>query len=274
MAYINIAGYKFKELTNLENLQTQLKQTCLSLSLKGTILLSKEGINIFVCGKQPAIEQFIHLLPTFELNEIPFKESLSQEPPFDRMLVKIKAEIITMGIPEISPAKTPAPALSPTQLKQWLDEGKPVVLLDTRNDYEARIGNFKNAIHLNITSFRAFPAAVKQLPEATKKMPVVTFCTGGIRAEKAAAYMAREGFEEVYQLEGGILKYLEEYGSAHYDGECFVFDKRIAVDTRLQESQTVQCFSCRQPVTPSQQHSGQYQMGAYCPNCYAQAKAV
>ena len=152
------------------------------------------------------------------------KESPSAEQPFNRMLVKIKKEIIAFGVAGIDPASRPTPKLSARELKQWLDEGRPVTLLDIRNDYEVRMGTFRGARRAGIDHFREFPAAVQQLPAELKQQPVVMFCTGGIRCEKAGPFMEQAGFQNVHQLDGGILKYFEECGGAHYDGECFVFE--------------------------------------------------
>ncbi len=232
--YINISGYKFTQLTNLEALQENLKTHCLALGLKGTILLSTEGINVFLCAKPAAIKNFIDYLPESGLPSITFKESQSPKVPFKRMLVKIKSEIITMGVPEISPITHPAPHLAPTTFKHWLDEGKKLVILDTRNDYEVQLGKFANALDLHIQNFHDFPDAIAQLPDEYKKLPIVTYCTGGIRCEKAAPLLKANGFQEVYQLEGGILKYFEECGSAHYTGDCFVFDNRVTLNAQLE----------------------------------------
>jgi len=235
MTYVNISGYCFIDLTELEDLQQSLKRLCLNLCIKGTILLSHEGINVFVCGQRHAIDKFTQALPSFGLPLLTFKESPSQTIPFKRILVKIKDEIISMGSPEIRPSKNPAPYVSAQQLKQWLDEKRDIVILDTRNTYEIEIGKFKKAIDVNIRDFRSFPDAVKKLPNELKEKTIVTYCTGGIRCEKAAPFLMAQGFKEVYQLDGGILKYFEENGSAHYQGQCFVFDNRIAVDSNLNE---------------------------------------
>jgi UPF0176 protein len=253
MSYINISGYTFTPLTNLAALQASLKSKCQELELKGTILLGSEGMNVFLCGKHAAIEGFSHLLTQLGLPSITFKESPSETVPFKRMWVKIKTN--------------PAPALTPEQFKEWQKNGKDMVVLDARNDYEVRIGKFKNALHLDIQHFRTFPEAAKKLGEELKNKTIVTYCTGGIRCEKAAPFLMANGFKEVYQLQGGILNYLEKCGPEFYEGECFVFDKRIAVDAQLQETHTVQCFVCRQPVTQAQQQSKQYQEGRFCPHC-------
>lgn len=241
MSYVNISGYSFIDLTELECLQQSLKQLCLNLKIKGTILLSQEGINIFVCGLRCAIDEFTQALPHLGLPSITFKESPSQSIPFKRLLIKVKNEIISMGCPEVRPAQNPAPYVSAQQLKQWLDEEKKdIVILDTRNTYEIQIGKFEKAIDLNIRDFRSFPEAIKNLPNDYKDKTIVTCCTGGIRCEKAAPYLIAQGFKDVYQLDGGILKYFEENGGAHYQGECFVFDNRLAVDSNLNEAAIIE----------------------------------
>ncbi|MSU65245.1 MAG: sulfurtransferase [Opitutus sp.] len=201
------------------------------------------------------------------------KESASAERPFNRMLVKIKKEIIAFGVAGIDPARHPTPKLSAHTLKQWLDEGRPVTLLDTRNDYEVRMGTFRGALRAGIDHFRDFPAAVGRLPAALKTQPIVMFCTGGIRCEKAGPFMKREGFQNVHQLAGGILKYFEECGSAHYEGECFVFDRRVGVDPALQETHSVLCFNCQTPLTADEQSDPRYVPEQSCPHCFSTASA-
>jgi UPF0176 protein len=184
------------------------------------------------------------------------------------MLVRIKQEIIAFGVEGIEPAKYTSPRLEPKVLKQWLDEGRPVILYDTRNDYEVKLGTFKGAVVAGVDSFREFPEAVRRLPPEMKKAEIVSFCTGGIRCEKAAPFMEREGFEHVWQLEGGILKYFEECGSAHYDGECFVFDQRVGVDPGLHETASSQCFACQTPLTAEEQADPRYVAHVSCPYCF------
>ncbi|MGE3320429.1 MAG: rhodanese-related sulfurtransferase [Candidatus Berkiella sp.] len=234
MQYVNLSGYKFIKLSNLDEVQQALLTTCQDLGLKGTILLSEEGINAFVCALPHHVTPFEESIKAI-VGDIAFKKSPSKDVPFTKMLVKVKPEIITFGVDTIDPIAKPAPTISAAKFKEWLDNKKEVVILDTRNDYEVQLGTFKNAIHLNIDHFRQFPEAVSQLPQEYKDKPIVTFCTGGIRCEKAAPFLLEQGFKEVYQLDGGILKYLEETQGAHFEGECFVFDNRIAVDTNLQQ---------------------------------------
>ncbi|HWA12986.1 MAG TPA: rhodanese-like domain-containing protein [Burkholderiales bacterium] len=235
MQIVNLAGYKFVRLDGLPALRDALRERCLALGLKGTILLSPEGINAFLAGSAAAIEAFREGLGADErLAGLRFKQSLSQARPFRRMLVKIKAEIITLRVPGLDPATRPAPALAPAQLKRWLDEGRDVVLLDTRNAFEVEAGSFRKARHLGLASFGQFPRAVDALEPELRDKTIVTFCTGGIRCEKAAPLLLARGFRDVYQLEGGILQYFEDCGAAHYEGRCFVFDERVSLDGDLQ----------------------------------------
>jgi RluA family pseudouridine synthase len=194
--------------------------------------------------------------------------SETEHQPFTKMLVRIKREIIAFGVEGINPAQRTSPKLAARDLKQWLDEGRPVTLLDTRNDYEVKLGTFQNALPIGIEHFRDFPAAVRKLPPAMKEQPIVMFCTGGIRCEKAGPFMEREGFKNIFQLDGGILKYFEECGGAHYDGECFVFDQRVGVDPGLHETNATQCFMCQTPLTVAEQGDPRYVPGRSCPYCF------
>lgn len=268
MNIINIAAYRFVPLIDLPPLRASLKEKCVTLNLKGTILLAPEGINVFLSGGSDEIDSFIgHLAADDRFAGMEFKRSTSDHQPFNRMLVKLKKEIISMGRPDISPAEHAAPSLPAKTLKAWLDEGRDVVLLDTRNRYEIKLGTFKGARQLGIDTFRDFPDKLRQLDPAIKEKTIVTFCTGGIRCEKAAPALLDAGCRAVYQLAGGILKYFEEVGGAHYDGECFVFDRRVALDPRLEESGTVQCFNCLSPVTREEQQSHAFVPDASCPHC-------
>lgn len=266
---INIAAYKFATLTDLKPLRERLLARCKEWNLKGTILLSLEGINLFVAGGREEIELLLtELRGVPGLEELTPKYSESAEQPFTRMLVRIKKEIIAFGVEGINPALRTSPKLSAATLKQWLDEGRPVTLLDTRNDYEVKLGTFRNALIPGIDHFRQFPDAVSRLPEELKDQPVVMFCTGGIRCEKAGPYMEREGFRQIFQLEGGILKYFEECGADHYDGECFVFDQRVGVDPGLKETDSSQCFVCQTPLDAEDQRDVRYVALKSCPYCF------
>jgi UPF0176 protein len=271
---VNYSAYRFTPFAEEElvPLRDRLRALTAELGLRGTILLATEGINLFVAGPRPAVATLLAELRTLPgLADLAPKESLSEERPFNRMLVKIKKEIIAFGVEGIDPARSPAPRLDARTLKQWLDEGRPVTLLDTRNDYEVKLGTFKNALVPHIDHFRDFPAAVAKLPAELKRQPVVTFCTGGIRCEKAAPLLAREGFEQIFQLDGGILKYFEECGGAHYEGECFVFDRRVGVDPQLRETDSVLCFNCQMPLTAAEQKDPRYVPDISCPHCAERA---
>ncbi|HEX9450534.1 MAG TPA: rhodanese-like domain-containing protein [Burkholderiales bacterium] len=235
MRFINLAGYKFVSLDGLDDLKALFDRRCRELELKGTILLSFEGINVVLAGSEGATTGFqglIHADP--RLADLRFKRSESSFQPFDRMLVKIKKEIITMRVTGVDPAKERAPAIAPSELKRWLDEGRAVVLLDTRNAFEVDAGTFDNAMDLRLSSFGQFAQAVDALDPSLKDKTIVTFCTGGIRCEKAAPVLIGKGFRNVFQLDGGILQYFEECGDAHFKGRCFVFDQRVALDGNLE----------------------------------------
>ena len=225
------------------------------------------------------IDQFLAWLRSdARFADIAVKESYSEEQSHKRMLVKIKKEIITMRMPLIQPELGRAPAVAPLDLKRWLDQGhddngKPVVMVDTRNAFEVDVGTFDNTIDYRIAKFTEFPEVIAAHKDELADKTVVTFCTGGIRCEKAAIHMQNIGYENVYQLEGGILKYFEDVGGAHYTGDCFVFDYRTALNPKLEPSVTVQCFACRAVVTPRQQLSPDYVYGVSCPHCIATKQA-
>ena len=266
---VNISAYKFIDLTDLEDRRRRLREVVDRCELKGTILLSAEGINMFLAGGRAEMDAFLDILwqdPLFA--DIQPKESFSDTQPFNRMLIKIKQEIIAFGVDGVDPVRRTSPKMSATELKSWLDEGRKVHLLDTRNDYEIEVGTFANAIPAGVDNFREFPKAVRQLPESMKDEPVVMFCTGGIRCEKAGPFMQEAGFRQVYQLDGGILKYFEECGGDHYDGDCFVFDQRVALNPALEETDHTQCYICQEVVSPEEQQSDRYVPGVSCPRCY------
>ena len=266
---LNIAAYKFLPLADLRALRTRLQTLCKDENLKGTILLSPEGINLFVAGEAPGTERLLSELRSWPgLADLQPKVSETDHQPFRRMLVRLKKEIIAFGVEGIDPSRRTSPKLSARELKRWLDEGRPVTLLDTRNDYEVKLGTFKNALPIGIDHFREFPEAVARLSPELKKQPIVMFCTGGIRCEKAGPFMEREGFESVYQLDGGILKYFEECGGEHYAGECFVFDQRVGLDPSLHETGSSQCFGCQTPLTAADQQHPHYVPGTSCPYCF------
>jgi UPF0176 protein len=272
-AHVNIAAYKFVTFDNTEEMRPHYLALCKELGLKGTILLTPEGINLFLSGPRSQIDRFLAWLRSdARFADIEVKESYSEEQSHKRMLVKIKKEIITMRMPLIKPELGRAPAVAPTTLKRWLDQGhddngKPVVMVDTRNAFEVDVGTFNNTIDYRIAKFTEFPEVIAANKDALADKTVVTFCTGGIRCEKAAIHMQNIGYDSVYQLEGGILKYFEDVGGEHYTGDCFVFDYRTALNPKLEPTVTVQCFACRAVVTPRQQLSPQYVYGVSCPHC-------
>lgn len=268
LSFLNIAAYKFVALTNLPERRERLREFCRAIGLKGTILLSPEGINLFLAGKQEDIAAFLdELSADDEIGPLEVKQSLSDHQPFTRMLVKLKREIIAFGVDGISPAERTSPKLPAVELKRWLDEGRPVTLLDVRNDYEVELGTFAGAEAIGVDHFRDFPQAAQRWRPDCKRQPVVMFCTGGIRCEKAGPYMEQIGFEQIYQLDGGILKYFEECGQEHFEGECFVFDKRVALDGELQETDTALCYVCQATLSAEEQQSPDYVPAVSCPFC-------
>jgi len=279
-SFINIAAYKFVTFNDTVERRADFQAICHDLDLKGTILLTPEGINLFLAGTRNNIDNFLGWLrQDARFADIEVKESLSNEQPFNRMLVKLKKEIITMRHPLIQPELGRAPVVKAADLKRWLDQGhddagKPVVMVDTRNAFEVDVGTFENTVDYRIHKFSEFPEVIaRHKPELDGKT-VVTFCTGGIRCEKAAIHMQNIGYDSVYQLDGGILKYFEEVGGAHYQGDCFVFDYRTALNPELKATSTVQCFACRAVVTAREQISPLYKVGVSCPHCAQQVQAA
>jgi len=237
---LNISAYRFVVLDDVDALRAQIHAQAASRGLKGTVLLAEEGINLFLAGPPEAVRDFVSWLRRSDARfaALEAKESLSESVPFGKLLVKVKREIIRMNHPAIRPQAERAPAVSARTLARWLDqgrddEGREVVTLDTRNAFEVDAGRFRGAIDWRIDKFSDFPAAVLAHRDDFRGKTVVSYCTGGIRCEKAALFMADAGIERVMQLDGGILKYFEETGGAHYDGHCFVFDARREVASDL-----------------------------------------
>lgn len=265
MQILNIAGYKFTELHHLADLRQAYLDLCHSLSLKGTILLSNEGINISLAGAIHQIRAFIdHIKNDTRFLDIHFHESYSESIPFRHLKIKLKNEIITLRHPEANVLNSRAPSITPETFKQWLDENRDITILDTRNTYEVNFGTFHNATHLQIEDFNEFP---QHASSVNSQKPIVMFCTGGIRCEKAALYLLDKGMTNVYQLEGGILGYFAKVGGAHFDGECFIFDERVSVNSHLAETHTIQCNQCQHPVTKAQQALPTFIPGLSCPAC-------
>lgn len=254
MQILNIAAYKFIALDELPALQLALREAAQSRALRGTVLLAEEGINLFLAGGSSDIHDFLAWLRSdVRFHDLAVKQSWSTAQPFRKLLVKIKPEIIRMDHPAIRPAAGRAPSVDARTLKRWLDtghddSGRPVLTLDTRNDFEADVGSFRNALDWRIGKFTEFPQALLRHRDDLQGKTVVSFCTGGIRCEKAAIFMREAGVEHVLQLDGGILKYFEDVGHAHFDGECFVFDERRAVDAALAPKVDVGALSDSQPT--------------------------
>ena len=265
---VNIAGYKFEPLENPVDLVRMYQQKCDELKLKGTMLISKNGINFSLAGTQQATDTIIAFLEEDNrFINIPLKVTYSETQPFRRMKVRLKKEIISLGRKDINPRELTGERISPQDLKNLLDNKEEVLVLDTRNEYETRVGKFENAIDLNLDTFRDFPKAIESLPEEYKDKQIVMYCTGGIRCEKASAVMMKAGFADVKQLEGGVLDYFKETGGAYWEGDCFVFDERVALDTELNETDYIYCYICREPLSAEEKASPDFKINEYCPYC-------
>lgn len=266
------ALYKFVSLDNYQDLKQPLLNFMLNRDIRGTLLLAKEGINGTVAGSRAGIDALLdYLRQDPRLAKLSFKESYTDTPPFMRSRVKLKREIVTMGVEGIDPKRVVGTYVKPTDWNKLISE-PDVVLVDTRNDYEVQVGTFKNAVNPKTDSFREFPDYVKSHLDPSKHKKVAMFCTGGIRCEKSTAYLKEQGFEEVYHLEGGILKYLEEVpqDESLWEGECFVFDDRVTVNHKLEKGDYDQCHACRLPITEEDKQSPLYQKGVSCPHCFDQ----
>ena len=273
-SYLTAAMYHFVDLPQFEKLRDPLLQFCVTRDIKGTLLLAYEGINGTVAGPEKAILALLDFLkndPLFKgkFKRLGHKESWSDKHPFYRMKVKLKKEIVTLGIHGVSPTKVVGTYVKPEDWNSIISDPE-VVLIDTRNDYEYAIGTFKNAINPKTNTFREFPGYVKTHLDPKKHKKIAMFCTGGIRCEKASSFMMTEGFDEVYHLEGGILKYLEEVSSEEslWQGECFVFDQRVAIKHGLEVGEFDQCYACRYPLSKVDIVSDKYTPGISCPYCY------
>ena len=265
MQILNIAGYKFTSLTDLAALQQCFREHSQLFALKGTVLLSAEGININLAGTSQNVHSFKTFLATdLRFADMTFHEMYSATPPFKRLKIKLKKEIITLRQPDVDVTKARSPSITPEEFQQWLNEKRDMTVLDTRNDYEVRFGTFNNAVNLHLNDFSEFPTTVEAID---KNKPIVMFCTGGIRCEKAACYLLNNGYSNVYQLDGGILGYFKKVGGAHYQGECFVFDERISVDANLNSAGTRQCQLCQGPLTQMDQLLLTHIASAPCLSC-------
>ncbi|AGH81171.1 rhodanese-related sulfurtransferase [Psychromonas sp. CNPT3] len=270
------ALYKFVRLETFEALRAPLLQKMQSQDVRGTLLLAAEGINGTIAGPQKGIDAVLSFLSLYpNLEEISFKQSYHDENPFLRTKVKLKKEIVTLGVEGIDPNQVVGTYVKP---KDWnaLISDPDVTLIDTRNDYEIEIGTFQNAVNPHTTTFREFPEYVKNNLDKNKHKKVAMYCTGGIRCEKSTAYLKEQGFSEVYHLEGGILKYLEEVKKEEsmWEGECFVFDARVSVDHDLKQGQCGQCYACRYPLTQDEMQSPHYVKGLSCHRCHDQVTDI
>lgn len=268
--WVVAAVYKFVKLEDCAELRAPLQAQCETLGITGTLLLAAEGINGTIAGTRSGIDQILaYLRSDPRLADLPHKESSAELPPFYRMKVKLKKEIVTMGVPGIDPTDRVGQYVKPEDWNDLIND-PDVLLVDTRNDYEVDVGTFKGAVDPRITTFREFPEYVKTHFDPDKQPRVAMFCTGGIRCEKASAYMLQQGFPEVYHLQGGILKYLEHVPAEEslWQGECFVFDQRVAVGQNLAPGHYELCYGCSRPISAAEKDSEKYQAGVSCPNCY------
>ena len=269
MKIANITGYKFIPIKDELILQETILQRSTNLNLKGTVLISRKGINFSVSGTKNNIDKFLLFIRSdSRFADVDVKITYNEYQPFRKMLVRIKKEIISMGIEEIDPFKFTGQKISPKELNKKLNNNENIVLLDTRNEYEVRLGTFKNAIDLNLDSFRDFPKEIEKLRKKLNGKEVVMFCTGGIRCEKASALMLKNGFENIQQIDGGVINYFKETGGRHWNGDCFVFDDRVALDKDLLETDYVLCFRCREPLNKEEIGSEKYKIDEYCPYCF------
>lgn len=274
-AIVVSALYHFVRLENFEALREPLLEVMKSNDVKGTLLLANEGINGTIAGSRQGIDAVLNWIRQDErLAKVDTKESYTEKSPFYRSKVKLKKEIVTMGVEGIDPNQVVGTYVKPEDWNALISDPE-VILVDTRNDYEYNIGTFKNAINPNTETFREFPEYVKQNLDPAKHKKVAMFCTGGIRCEKSTAYLKEQGFDEVYHLQGGILKYLEDVPKDQtlWEGECFVFDNRVAVNHDLEKGQYDQCYACRYPITEEDKLSPHYEKGVSCHHCYDKTTA-
>jgi UPF0176 protein len=265
---LNIAGYKFEPLNDVEVLVPEFQSICDDLDLKGSVYLSPNGINFSLAGSEEAVQQYLYFIEQDKrFLDISLKKTYSETQPFRRMKVRQKKEIISLGRDDINPRELTGDYVTPQELYAMYENNEDVIVLDTRNDYETRVGLFENAVDLQLDTFRDFPDAIEQLPEEYKDKQIVMYCTGGIRCEKASAIMLKAGFSDVKQLEGGVLDYFKETGGKYWNGDCFVFDERVALDTDLNETEYIYCYICREPLSAEEKASPDFKINEYCPYC-------
>ncbi len=270
MTYLVAALYKFTALPDYEKLRSPLQDMSDLLGVKGTLLLAQEGLNGTIAGPKTAVDPLIAFLRADpRLGDLDIKYSTAADMPFYRMKVRLKREIVTMGVEGVDPNKTVGTYVDPAEWNDLITD-PDTILIDTRNDYEVGIGTFKGAVNPKTKTFREFPAWVEANRDSLSKPKVAMFCTGGIRCEKASSFMKENGFDDVYHLKGGILKYLETQPETQslWEGDCFVFDQRVAVGHGLAESEYDQCFACRRPITEDDKARNEYEKGVSCHHCY------
>ena len=268
LEFLNVAGYKFEPLENLDSLIPEFQNKCDELGLKGSVYLSPNGINFSIAGTEKNIDTYIEFMEEdSRFRDIPLKKTFSETQPFRRMKVRLKKEIISLGRDDINPRELTGDYISPQDLFEMYETKEDVIVLDTRNEYETRVGLFENAVDLQLDTFRDFPSAIETLPEEYKDKQIVMYCTGGIRCEKASAVMLKAGFSDVKQLEGGVLDYFKETGGKYWNGDCFVFDERVALDTDLNETEYIYCYICREPLSAEEKTSPDFKINEYCPYC-------
>jgi UPF0176 protein len=268
MSWVVAAFYKFVPLLDCVAMRSRLLEYCQIQGINGTILLAEEGINGTIAGSRQAIDLvLVHLKSDPRLADLHHKESIAEVRPFERMKVKVKREIVTLGQSQVNLARGVGTYVAPAEWNALISD-PDVMVIDTRNDYEVSIGTFQGAINPQTTSFREFPDYVRQL-DPNKHLKIAMFCTGGIRCEKASAYLLSQGFQQVYHLKGGILNYLEAVPQTEslWQGECFVFDDRVAVQHGLEPGTYNLCRSCGHPISDADKASPDYEVGVCCPHC-------
>ncbi|MZR30190.1 rhodanese-related sulfurtransferase [Sneathiella litorea] len=268
--FVVAALYKFVALLDYEELQGRLLTLCQEKNIQGTLLLAEEGINGTVSGTREAIDALLAFLKAdSRFDDLQYKESFNEVQPFYRMKVRLKKEIVTLGAAGLNPRETVGTYIKP---KDWdaLISDPETLVIDTRNDYEVEVGTFQRAINPETKTFREFKKFVEEKLDPVRDKKVAMFCTGGIRCEKSTSYLLSKGFENVYHLEGGILKYLEEIPKeeSSWEGECFVFDQRVTVNHDLEKGSYDQCYACRYPITDEDKTSPLYMEGVSCPRCH------
>lgn len=268
--FVVVALYKFVQLPDFKSLRDSIYDACLRYEIKGTLLLAHEGINGTVAGTRESIDQLLAFLKQDQrFNDLEHKESFADFTPFHRMKVRLKKEIVTLGIPQVDPTCKVGKYVDAKDWNELISDPE-VIVIDTRNDYETAVGKFKGAIDPQTADFRHFPTYVQEHLADKKDRKIAMYCTGGIRCEKSTSYLLEQGFEQVYHLKGGILQYLQTVPQEHslWEGECFVFDDRVAVNHALEKGDWELCFGCQTPINGEDRASAHYIQGIQCPHCH------